>query len=1546
MTRTAHALLFFFLAAVAAAGIARADSTVVFNEVMYHPPGNEALLEWVELHNPMAVDMDISGWSLSDGVFFVFPEETIIPGGEYLVVAASPGDLQAAGFAGALGPFEGRLDNSGETLTLLNNNGRVMDELRYRDSGAWPAAADGSGASLAKVHGDLPSAPAASWTHSARVGGTPGERNFDDGTGSSDYPRELISYWSLDQPSGSFADVAGGNNGTAGSGATRVAGIVGTGAVSFNNTSNAFINVGSGSATSFSTTTGITVEALIRPEWSGASGDQDEVFRKEDGANRILLSLQNDGNGNGLSLPAVGPGPVLSFGLNVGGTYTELDMLLDGQEGRPSLADLKDGDAHHAAAVYDSATGLKALYLDGALAFKVELTRGSLIASGGSAIAYIGNMSGRGEPFTGVIDEVAVWKKALSAAEVAQHYARARAGKSYFEAEQGPPTGEPPVVAFNETFASGLAESWVELTNGGREAVELKDHAVRSLVLATERVLPAGSLAPGGFLVLSEGQLGFKPAAGDTLFLFTPDRGAVLAAVRVEDGLRGRRPDATGDWLFPDRPTPGAANSFRLRDEVVVNEILYHHRGADAGGVFRESAEAWIELYNRSGGPVDLTGWSLDGGIEYPFPDGTVIAAGEHLVVAADAAALQALYPAIRVLGNFAGRLSHKSDRIRLVDSSGNPADDVRYFDGGRWPDYADGGGSSLELRDPRADNSRAEAWAASDEGAKTTWKAYAYRMTAQANIGPTRWNELVMGLLDSGEALIDDVHVVETPATAPKELIQNSTFDAGTDKWRMLGNHSHSFLEADEADPAGKVLHLVATGPTEHMHNHLETTYAGNVPIANGRQYEVSFRARWLGGSNQVNTRLYFNRCPETMLLDVPAQNGTPGARNSRFEANIGPTFGGFRHSPVAPAPSQPVTVSVTAEDPDGVGGVTLFYSVNGGAWVQGPMAHQGGGLYQGTIPAQAAGALVQLYAEAVDLRGAKAAFPAKGPGSRALYRVQDGTAVLGRVHNVRILMTAADTNLIHLETNVMSNDRLGATIVYDEREAFYDAGVRLKGSERGRNQPTRVGFNIRFAPDRLFRGVHERIDVDRSGGWGIGVTSGHDEIVVKHMIQHAGGIPGMYDDIIRVIAPRPAQTGTSLLIMAGFQDVFLDSQFENGSEGQLFELELIYYPTSTVGGVEALKRPEPDDVLGADFRDHGSDKEIYRWNFLIDNHRDRDDYSSLMALCRAFGASAATLDAATQEVMDVEQWMRAFAMTSLCGVNDAYTRGNNHNLVVYFRPEDGLAMAFPWDNDFCWSISTSSSLWGDQNLSRIIQLGPNRRLFYAHLLDILATTYNTTYMGRWITHYSGLAGQSWGAVTSYMTQRSSFAKSAIPAKVPFAITTQNGEDFTVETQTVVIDGNAWFDARFILLEGEDAPLEPAWPSITKWRATVPLQGGPNLLRFVALDLQGNPVGSDSITVTWSTGPVVPRFIRGDVNLDRSLDLADVLRLLFHLYLGAAIGCEDSGDATNNEILDVADAIFLLNYLFRAGAAPSAPFPSPGEDTGSTERLDCERGV
>jgi len=69
---------------------------------------------------------------------------------------------------------------------------------------------------------------------------------------------------------------------------------------------------------------------------------------------------------------------------------------------------------------------------------------------------------------------------------------------------------------------------------------------------------------------------------------------------------------------------------------------------------------------------------------------------------------------------------------------------------------------------------------------------------------------------------------------------------------------------------------------------------------------------------------------------LPAPTENGTPGEQNSRYQANVGPTYADLRHGPVVPAAGEAVTVSVAAADPQGVAAMTLWYSVDGGAFAE----------------------------------------------------------------------------------------------------------------------------------------------------------------------------------------------------------------------------------------------------------------------------------------------------------------------------------------------------------------------------------------------------------------------------------------------------------------------------------------------------------------------------------------------------------------------------------------------------------------------------------
>jgi len=115
-------------------------------------------------------------------------------------------------------------------------------------------------------------------------------------------------------------------------------------------------------------------------------------------------------------------------------------------------------------------------------------------------------------------------------------------------------------------------------------------------------------------------------------------------------------------------------------------------------------------------------------------------------------------------------------------------------------------------------------------------------------------------------------------------------------------------------------------------------------------------------------------------------------------------------------------------------------------------------------------------------------------------------------------------------------------------------------------------------------------------------------------------------------------------------------------------------------------------------------------------------------------------------------------------------------------------------------------------------------------------------------------------------------------------------------------------------------------------------------------------PAGSAPITVRNSDGgasaPAAftvlarPQFIRGDANMDASVDISDAVKILFHLFGGLDVACADATNVDSNEIVNLTDALFLLDFLFRSGPAPGDPFPLAGVAPDATPSLGCEKGL
>src|SRR3954471_976267 len=99
-----------------------ASGDVVVSEIMYHPQSENSAQEYLELYNPGATAVDLSGWQITSGVAFTFPAGSTIGAGGYLVVAANPAAFHAlypavTNYIPSVG-WIGQLSNSSNKITL------------------------------------------------------------------------------------------------------------------------------------------------------------------------------------------------------------------------------------------------------------------------------------------------------------------------------------------------------------------------------------------------------------------------------------------------------------------------------------------------------------------------------------------------------------------------------------------------------------------------------------------------------------------------------------------------------------------------------------------------------------------------------------------------------------------------------------------------------------------------------------------------------------------------------------------------------------------------------------------------------------------------------------------------------------------------------------------------------------------------------------------------------------------------------------------------------------------------------------------------------------------------------------------------------------------------------------------------------------------------------------------------------------------------------------------------------------------------------------
>ena len=173
-------------------GIPASPSNLVVSEINYNPAGPDDTKEWLELMNISPTAIDLTDLSFT-GITYTFPTGTTLSAGQRIVIvkdqAGFAADYDTTEIFIAPGVFTGSLDNSGEELAIIDATGAIdIQRFSYLDDTPWPAAPDGTGATLVLVSPQTSPAhdDPSNWRASIAPGGSPGGSDGQTFTGDPD----------------------------------------------------------------------------------------------------------------------------------------------------------------------------------------------------------------------------------------------------------------------------------------------------------------------------------------------------------------------------------------------------------------------------------------------------------------------------------------------------------------------------------------------------------------------------------------------------------------------------------------------------------------------------------------------------------------------------------------------------------------------------------------------------------------------------------------------------------------------------------------------------------------------------------------------------------------------------------------------------------------------------------------------------------------------------------------------------------------------------------------------------------------------------------------------------------------------------------------------------------------------------------------------------------------------------------------------------------------------------------------------------------------
>lgn len=1026
-------------------------------------------------------------------------------------------------------------------------------------------------------------------------------------------------------------------------------------------------------------------------------------------------------------------------------------------------------------------------------------------------------------------------------------------------------------------------EDELALRNAAPFAVDLSGCFLSdSRNLPTLFVLPNGTSIPaGGTLRFTESTLGFALGAdGDAIYLTSADRSRVLDAVSVP---------------------PAATNvpSVRLRSDaplraigpptVVINELMFHPPS-------RQKEDEWIEIHNHGAVTRDLGGWAFTDGIDFVFPQGTQLAAGGFLVIAKDRARTLANHPGLEpdlVLGDYLGSLSNGGERVtlsRFEDGILVVEDDLTYRDSDRWHQFADGRGASLERRDPKGESSNEANWVDSDESAKSAWTTVEFTGTLAHGNFSAPANQVQMFLLGPGEALVDQVEVVPEGGA---NVLPNGDFESGTSGWFFQGNQRRSRLERGEGFTGSNSLRLVSTRRGDPGPNRARAPLTRT--LAAGSRATLRAKVRWLAGHPEFLMRFKGNWLEASARLNIPTNLGTPGATNSRAVANLGPRITGVSHHPLLPNAGEEISVYAEVSDPGGLQVVALRYRLDPSPAATGLVMNDEGigadltandGIFSAKIPGQKAGDLIAFELLAQDQQLEISSFLPEGEG---LIRIGE-PADRPPFASYRMWITQASL----AEWNgqpFRSNDPFPITFVYNGARAIYGAGAYYGGNKDSNSFPTTgvVSYDVILPPGDEFLGG-DKLTLDHPVR---DATNQREQLMhwfadqLKLPTLHRRDVYLYMNGIRRRTIYHDAEQPDGVVV---------DSHFP-GEEGELFKTANDNETTDSGSRI----RPFVRNVIDVFEADGVIRPARYRWTTgkRARGSRTRLDERSIIELMERADDPGPDYQKRLAEVIDMENWMRTWALIDLASYWDAFGNTNWKNTYLY-KPEGGKWVQLTWDFDVGLGVDSrdppTQALFPsdvDANLKRMYETPAFIRSYWRAMEESLGGFFSgaavtpileakrAAYADAGLNFTSPFVPSGAGrSIPAFIDQRAAFIRPQLNAvNETFSVDAPTDGGSTAD-QVVTLSGTAPVSAASIEVNG--IPLAPEWTTVGDWNAPFTLQPGRNLLLVRALGSAGDEIDSKLLTVTYTGTGSWPGLVINEWMASNQSALADPADGLF----------------------------------------------------------------